>query len=124
MVDREPAAAGATSGARKPSLLDALIPMIALIALLALSYLLFGDSAASGPNQVALLFCAIIAAAIAYKNGMVWEGIRQAVVDGISTGLAAIMILLAVGALIGTWALCGTIVGMVYYGLQILSPNY
>ncbi len=109
---------------RKPCLLDALIPTIALIGLLSLSYIFFGDAASAGPNQVALLFCSIIAAGIAYKNGMAWDGIRQAAVDGIASGLAAIMILLAVGALIGTWALSGTIVAMVYYGLQILSPNY
>jgi NhaC family Na+:H+ antiporter len=109
---------------RPPSLLDALIPAFALIGLLALSYILFGDTASAGPNQVALLFCGIIAAGIAFKNGMAWQGIRQAAVDGIASGLAAIMILLAVGALIGTWALSGTIVAMVYYGLQILSPNF
>ncbi|MCW2243112.1 Na+/H+ antiporter NhaC family protein [Azospirillum canadense] len=109
---------------RRPSLIDALIPMVALIGLLALSYLLFGKDASAGPNQVALLFSGIVAAGIAYKNGMPWDGLRQAVVDGIATGLAAIMILLAVGALIGTWALSGTIVAMVYYGLQILSPHY
>lgn len=105
-------------------MLDAAIPMAALIGLLALSFVLFGDEAALGPNQIALLFCTIIAAAIAVKNGMPWDGVRQAVLNGISTGLGAIMILLAVGALIGTWALSGTIVAMVYYGLQILSPDY
>jgi NhaC family Na+:H+ antiporter len=109
---------------RKPSLIDALVPAVALVGLLALSYVFFGDAASAGPNQIALLFCGIIAAGIAYKNGMAWEGIRQAAVDGIASGLAAIMILLAVGALIGTWALSGTIVAMVYYGLQILSPNF
>jgi hypothetical protein len=80
-----------------------------LIVLLGLSYFLFGNDASSGPNQIALLFCGTIAAAIAYKNGMSWDGIRQAVVDGIAIGLPAIMILLAVGALIGTWALSGTL---------------
>jgi len=67
---------------RPPSLLDALIPAFALIGLLALSFILFGDAASSGPNQVALLFCGIIAAGIGFKNGMSWEGIRQGVVDG------------------------------------------
>lgn len=109
---------------KPPSLLDALIPIAALIGLLALSFVLFGDAASAGPNQIALLFCGIIAAGVAYKNGMSWDGIRQSVVDGISSGLGAILILLAVGALIGTWALSGTIVAMVYYGLQILSPNF
>lgn len=109
---------------RQPSLVDALIPSLALIGLLALSYWLFEDAASAGPNQVALIFCGLIAAGIAYKNGMDWDGIRKAVVDGIATGLPAILILLAVGALIGAWALSGTIVSMVYYGLKLLSPHF
>jgi len=44
--------------------------------------------------------------------------------ESVSTGIGAIFILFAVGGLIGTWALCGTLVAMVYYGLQLLSPNY
>src|SRR4029078_2527760 len=114
----------AIAGSGTPSLFDAAIPCIALIVLLGLSYFLFGNDASSGPNQIALLFCGIIAAGIAYKNRRPWNGIRQAVVDGIAIGLPAIMILLAVGALIGTWALSGTIITMVYYGLKLLSPAY
>ncbi len=74
-----------------------MLPCAALIVLLGLSYFLFGNDASSGPNQIALLFCGAIAAGIAYKNGMPWNGIRQAVVDGIAIGLPATMILLAVG---------------------------
>jgi Na+:H+ antiporter, NhaC family len=110
--------------ARPPSLLDALLPIVTLFILLGLSYYLFKDNASYGPNQIALIFCGLIAAGIAYKNGMAWDGIRQACVDGISSGLVAIMILLGVGALIGTWAMCGTISSMVYYGLTILNPHY
>ncbi len=112
------------AGVSPPSLVDALIPCVALVVLLALSYWLYGDAASSGPNQVALSFCGLLAAGIGFKNGMPWGGIRQAVVDGIATGLPAILILLAVGALIGAWALSGTIISMVYYGLKILSPDY
>jgi len=117
--DQERAGSG-----REPSLVDALIPVLTLIALLAASYYLFGDLASQGPNQIALLFCGLVAAGIAYKNGMPWSGLRQATVDGVSSGLTAMFILLSVGALIGTWAMSGTILAMVYYGLKILSPNY
>ena len=55
---------------------------------------------------------------------MPWAGVRQAVVDGVSSGLSAIFILLAVGALIGTWALGGTIVAMIYYGLDLLRADF
>jgi NhaC family Na+:H+ antiporter len=109
---------------RPPSLIDASIPVAALIVLLATSYLFFGDKAAQGPNQIALVFCGLLAAGIAAKNGMPWAGLRQAVIGGVASALSAIFILLAVGALIGTWALSGTIVAMVYYGLELLSPHY
>ena len=109
---------------RVPSLLDALLPVGTLLVLLGLSYYLFRDNASYGANQIALVFCGLMAAAVAFKNGMAWDGIRQACLDGIATGLGAIMILLGVGALIGTWAMSGTISSMVYYGLKILNPNY
>jgi NhaC family Na+:H+ antiporter len=109
---------------RPPSLTDALIAILVLIVLVFASFLLFGDEAAHGPNQVALTLAATLAAGIAWKNGHSWEGIRKAVVDGIASALPAIFILFAVGALIGTWAMSGTLVAMVYYALGILSPNY
>jgi NhaC family Na+:H+ antiporter len=109
---------------RPPSILDSVAPIGALIGLLSISYYLFRDQASYGPNQVALLICGAIAAGIGYKNGLAWDAIRQAVINGVGSGIGAIGILLAVGALIGTWALSGTIVAMVYYGLQILNPNY
>ena len=45
-------------------------------------------------------------------------------VAGIASALPAIFILFAVGARIGTWAMSGTLVAMVYYAMAILSPNY
>ena len=48
----------------RPSLVDSLIPVGALVVLLALSYYLFGASASAGPNQVALVFCGLVAAGI------------------------------------------------------------
>jgi NhaC family Na+:H+ antiporter len=113
-----------TPARRPPSLLDALIPVGGLIVLLALAYYLFGADASQGPNQIALLFAGILAALIAFKNGTSWSSIRDGVVAGVSSGLTAIFILLGVGALIGTWAMSGTIVAMVYYGLKLLSPHF
>jgi NhaC family Na+:H+ antiporter len=109
---------------RPPSLIDACIPIVALIVLLTTSYVLYGERAAQGPNQLSLIFCALIGSGIAAKNGTPWSALRQATIDGVATGLPSIFILLAVGALIGTWALSGTIVTMVYYGLEVLNPHY
>ena len=109
---------------RPPTLADSLVAVAALIALVAASFLLFGEDAALGPNQVALTLAATLAAVLAWKNGHGWDDIRKAVVDGIASALPAIFILFAVGALIGTWAMSGTLVAMVYYALGVLSPTY
>ena len=107
-----------------PSLVEALVPVAALVGLLGLSFFLFGDAAASGPNQIALLFCVIVATFVGWRRGHSIEALRDAGTASVTTGLSSIFILLAVGALIGTWAMSGTLVAMVYYGLQLLNPDY
>ncbi len=109
---------------RPPSMLDALIPVVALIGLIALSVYLFGLDSTLGPLQVALFTAATIAAVIAHKNGYSYITLGNAVIGGISSALGAIFILLAVGALIGTWNMAGTIPTIVDYGLAILKPSY
>ncbi|MGB1923198.1 MAG: Na+/H+ antiporter NhaC, partial [Alcanivorax sp.] len=66
------------SSHRRPSLFDALLPIVVLVALLAAAVYLYGDSASSGPNQIALLLCAGLASLIAFKNGMSWREIETA----------------------------------------------
>ena len=109
---------------KAPSLLDALLPMVVLIALLAASVLLFKDDSSYGPNQIALFIAAAVAVVIGLKNGHSWQSIEQAMVKGISLSLAAVLILLAVGALIGTWLLSGTVPTLIYFGMQLLSPSW
>jgi NhaC family Na+:H+ antiporter len=106
------------------SITEAVIPIACLILLVALSFLLFGDAGAEGPNQVALTVATMIAVFVAWRRGHSLDSLREAAVASVGTGIGAIFILFAVGALIGTWAMSGTLVAMVYYGLQLLSPNY
>ena len=103
---------------------EALIPIVSLILLVALSFYLFGDAGAAGPNQVALVVATMIAVFIGWRRGHTLDSLREAAVASVGSGIGAIFILLAVGSLIGTWALSGTLLAMVYYGLQLLSPNY
>jgi NhaC family Na+:H+ antiporter len=109
---------------RPPTLVGAIIPVASLILLVALSFYLFGDAGASGPNQVALVLATMVAVFLAWRRGHSLDSLREAAVASVGSGVGAIFILLAVGALIGTWAMSGTLVAMVYYGLKILSPNY
>ena len=92
--------------------------------MLAMAVYYFGDDSSSGPNQIALMLCAGVACLIGLKNGYRRKEIEQGIVKGISLTLGAILILLAVGSLIGTWLLAGTVPTMIYYGLQILNPQY
>lgn len=109
---------------KAPSFIDALTPLIALVIMLSASVSYFADNSSFGPNQIALLFAMGIAIVIGLKNGYAWASIEKAIVNGISISLGAILILLTVGALIGTWLLSGTVPTMVYYGLQIIDPSW
>jgi len=106
------------------TLVEALIPVASLIVLISLAYFLFGDASASGPTQVALVVATMIAVFIAWRRGHSFAALHAAAVESVSSGIGAIFILLAVGALIGTWAMSGTLIAMVYYGMQLLSPAY
>lgn len=109
---------------QSPSLAEAIIPLVALTVLIGSSIALFGLNALDGPIQVALVLCCAVAALIALKNGHRWSAVQEAGQGALSSITSALFILLAVGALIGTWNLSGTIPTLVYYGIQVLSPGY
>lgn len=111
------------SGPREPSLLDALAPIVVLIALIALTIASFGTGATDGPLQVALMLSAAFASLVALKNGYTSAAIAEAAVGGVTTAVGAIFILLSVGALIGTWNMAGTIPTVVDYGVTLLNPS-
>jgi NhaC family Na+:H+ antiporter len=108
---------------KAPSLLDAILPVVVLIGLIALTIALFGVSATDGPLQVALLLSAAFASLIAFKNGHTVEAVAEAAISGVTTAMGAIFILLAVGSLIGTWNMAGTIPTVVDYGIRLLNPS-
>ena len=103
---------------------EALIPIVSLIGLVTLSFVLFGDAGALGPNQIALVAATMIAIFIGWRAGYSLDDLQESAIASVSSGIGAMFILLAVGSLIGTWAMSGTLIAMVYYGLQLLHPNY
>ena len=107
---------------RSPSLAISLVPVFVLVGLLAASVALFGDGASSGANQIALGLAAAAGGVIGLRHGHTWPALEKGIVHGISMAMAAILILLVVGALIGAWILAGIVPTMIYYGLQILTP--
>ncbi len=101
----------------------ALIPVVLLIGLLGASVYLFGDDSSSGPNQIALVLGTAVAAIVGLAGGQRWSELEQSIKQGISTAMGAILILLTVGSVIGTWILAGVVPTMIHYGLSILAPS-
>ena len=108
---------------KKPSLLQAFIPIIFLIIALFINVRIFGDASLDGSNQMILIFSAGIAALVALRLKMPWNDIQNGIVKSISSAMASIIILLLIGSLAGTWLLSGIVPAMIYYGLQILNPT-
>jgi NhaC family Na+:H+ antiporter len=100
-----------------------LTPIVFLIGLLSLNVFLYGDNALGGANQLALLLAASLAAIIGTRKGFKWKDILNGVSKSISSTTPAIIILLLIGSLAGTWLISGIVPTMIYYGLQIISPK-
>ena len=113
----------ASQSSRPPTISQALLPVISLVALLSFSVFLFGEDASYGPNQIALCMGATVAALIGWYNGQGWNELEASIIKGISVALKPCLILFSVGLLIGTWILSGTVPTMIYYSLLILDPG-
>jgi len=100
-----------------------LIPIIFLIILLSTNVYLYGDNSLGGANQLSLLLSAAVACIIGIKSGNNWKKIIDGVSNSIKSVTPAIIILLLIGSLSGTWLVSGIVPSMIYYGLQILNPE-
>jgi len=96
----------------KPSLLEALLPILFLIVALFLNVRIFGDAALDGSNQIILMLTAGVASLVAIRLGYSWKKIRASIVKSISSALSSIIILLLIGSLAGTWLLSGVVPAM------------
>jgi len=105
------------------SIWEALIPVFVLIAMLAFNVFVFGDDALGGSNQFILLLGGAVAAIVGYFNKVKFDRMIDEVSSNIQSTSGAILILLMVGALAGTWLISGIIPTMIYYGLMILNPT-
>lgn len=105
------------------SLGRALFPLVILVILLSYNVLVYGDDALSGSNQFILLLGGAVAAIVGFIQKVSYETMLQKVADNLKSVTGALLILLFVGALAGTWLISGIIPAMIYYGLQILHPS-
>ena len=103
---------------RLPLFWEALIPIAALIVLL-----VYGKGIKNYSVEALLIIAAAIAAIIGKRTGHTWEDMEQEVGNKIKSAFGAIMILLSVGLIIGSWILSGSIPMMIYYGVKIINPH-
>ena len=104
---------------RKPTLLEAIIPIIAMLLLLGVGYGYFKMKA-----EPLLILSAAVAALFARRVGVTWDEMLEGIVEKLSKTMSATLILITVGLLIGTWMLAGTIPMMIFYGIKIVSPKF
>ncbi len=112
-----------TQETRTPSLLQALIPILFLVGLLGLNVAVYSDDASYGPNQIALILAAGMATIISVRLGFKWSTVLEGIVKSISSAMPALLILLIIGSLSGTWLISGIVPAMIYYGLEVLNPT-
>jgi NhaC family Na+:H+ antiporter len=104
---------------RKPALVVALIPVISMLLLLGVGYGVYKIKA-----QVLLVAAAFLTGILGAVLGFSWKDMERGIVDSIHKAMPAILIMLSVGVLIGSWMASGTIPMIIYYGLKVVSPKF
>ena len=112
------------SRGEKPSWIVSLIPFIFLIAILVVVIKIFGADALSGGSQVALLMASGVVVAISmifYK--IPWKEFEEGITDNVKAVGSAILILLLIGAVAGSWMVSGVVPTLIYYGMKVITPG-
>lgn len=106
---------------RPLTILEALLPLATLIGLLIAAAATIG---LSGELLVAIILCAAaVASVVAVRHGATWSDVERSAGDKIAAVLPALLILLAIGMLIASWVLSGTIPFLVYWGVRLVRPD-
>lgn len=102
-----------------------LIPFAALIVLIAVCVGTFGTDALEGATQVSLLIASAICVFVGFLMGRVqWDALEREMTDKIASCMPSIVILLLIGAIGGTWMVSGIVPTMIFYGVEVLRPEW
>lgn len=104
---------------RKPYLWEALVPIIGMAIIIVYSMLVLKLE-----PHIPIVISTILAALMAYKVGCDWEMIRDGILESNFRALEALIIVMCVGMLIGSWVIGGVVPAMIYYGLDVISPKF
>jgi NhaC family Na+:H+ antiporter len=123
-VAPEPVPPQAEPPARPLTPIEVLLPIVLGGLALGLSFLLFGPAALGGPLQTAIITTTAGAMLIGWRAGHGFDAMGDAALASVLGGFDTIAVLFAVGALLGTWAMSGTLLALGYYLLQVLTPEW
>jgi NhaC family Na+:H+ antiporter len=100
------------------------IPFLVLIVLITCCVAVFGNATLDGASQVSLLAASAVSVLIGhFTKRLEWENLEKELTDKIASCTPAIIILLLIGAIGGTWMVSGIVPTMIYYGMQIIRPE-
>ena len=100
------------------------IPFLVLIVLVTCCIAVFGNATLDGASQVSLMVAAAVSVLIGhFSKRLEWESLEKEVSEKIASCTPAIIILLLIGAIGGTWMVAGIVPTMIYYGMQIIQPE-
>lgn len=109
----------------RPSPIVSLIPVIILVGLICLTVHFFGANAMNGGSQICMLFAAATAAGLSMRiYKMPWRKIEEGIGNAIGKTSTSIIILLLIGMISGTWMISGVVPTLIYYGIQIIRPEF
>jgi Na+:H+ antiporter, NhaC family len=97
----------------------ALVPVVALIALLGVTIIVF-----EGSGHIPLVLGAGVAGLVAWAHGYAWKPLQDGIIEAITLAMGAILILLVIGVLMGTWLASGIVPALITWGLELLSPSW
>ena len=108
-----------------PPLWVACVPLVLLVALIACVVSVFGDEALSGASQIALILATSVCVGIGLLTRRItWDDFEKAITEKVSGISQALFILLLIGALGGAWMLSGVVPTLIYYGMEIMHPQW
>ncbi len=109
----------ATKVQPKPTLIQAMIPLLGLLVCLGGGYAVL-----KLPTQVCLLGAAAVAGFVGLWIGIDWEDMLEGMVEKVSASFGSILVMICVGAMIASWIFSGTIPMMIYYGIKLIDPRF
>lgn len=104
---------------RKPKMWEALLPLIAMLIIV-----IIGKGVYDLRIEILMLLAAGITSIVAVRVGVTWEEMLEEIASKIHKSMGALLLLIIVGTIIGSWMASGTIPMLIYYGIQIINPRW